>query len=404
MYTYQNERDYMIGICIQAGISCPSCENSIPLNALVPSIKCSSCGENQKLSLDNWKSILEDSIINAPAYEEGEGSSLSIFGSYNYKVTYGRLSPRYDDTKDTIDIDTLLASIDKGSVLHPVSKAPTSVRRIPEQYGSAFQGVIAIVGEESSLLPGTHGKQPVKESSSNPVAFQCPNCAGNLTIDGTKRMVDCSFCDTQVYLPDDLWHTLHPVKKKKRWFLLFDELRRPVEWPREVWDAVRDDEGNFYFVIEPSHSESPLLISTKQDRMLRWKRGDLEITPTTTRGDPRMAITEDNRLLITCADRSKLFIISAEDGTTIDILDEPQEKGESPEQYFSMKGCYDFGAFPNNTLLIYRSCDRKDDTGYFCELKRFDLKGNLLQLWNPSAEKLSFFEKVKKTFSSKIIP
>ncbi len=99
---------------------------------------------------------------------------------------------------------------DQFCILYP--KPSPAYEGIPEQYGNAFQGVKAIVGEEPSLLPGTHGKQPVKESSSRPVAFQCPNCADNLTIDGTKRMVDCSFCDTQVYLPDDLWHTLHPVK------------------------------------------------------------------------------------------------------------------------------------------------------------------------------------------------
>ncbi|MEN8209751.1 MAG: hypothetical protein ABFR50_10935, partial [Candidatus Fermentibacteria bacterium] len=63
----------MIGICIEAGISCPSCENHIPLNALVPSVKCSSCGEYLKLSPDNWKSVLEDAIIAAPSYNEDEG-------------------------------------------------------------------------------------------------------------------------------------------------------------------------------------------------------------------------------------------------------------------------------------------------------------------------------------------
>ena len=394
----------MIGICIEAGISCPSCENSIPLNALVPSIKCRSCGENLKLSLDNWKSVLEEAIKSAPSYGEGEGSKLNIFGSYNFKITYGRQTPRYDDTKDSIDMDTLLANIDAGQVLHPQSGAPTNIRRMPEQYREAFKGVVALVAEDPSMLPGSSAGQSLETASAGPVAFACPNCAGNLTIDGTERMVDCPFCDTKVYLPDGLWYTLHPAPKKKRWYLLFDELVRPVEWEREVYDALQDGEGNFYFALESGFNEPTLLLSTKPDRTLRWKRDDLDITPRTTRGHTKMTITSDNKLLVTCADRSKLFTIGMEDGATIDTLDEPGKKGESPFQYFSMKDTFDFGICPDNTLLLYRICHRKDANGFFYDLQRFDLDGNLLPLWDPEAEKLSFFEKVRKFFSSKTIP
>jgi len=61
-------------------------------------------------------------------------------------------------------------------------------------------------------------KQPVSE----PVAYSCPQCAGSLMIDGTDRLVKCSYCETRVYLPDDLWLRLHPAKKKSRWFIGFE--------------------------------------------------------------------------------------------------------------------------------------------------------------------------------------
>ncbi len=177
----------MIGICIEAGISCPSCENSIPLNALVPSIRCQGCGEDLKLSLDNWKSVLEEAIKSAPSYGEGEGSNLNIFGSYNFKVVYGRQTPRYDDTKDSIDTGTLLANIEAGKILHPQSGAPTSIRRMPEQYSEVFKGVVALVGEDLKLLPGSSEKQSLKTASSRPVAFACPNCAEYIP----ATMFDC---------------------------------------------------------------------------------------------------------------------------------------------------------------------------------------------------------------------
>jgi hypothetical protein len=392
----------MIGICIKAGITCPSCETKIPLNALVPSIRCPGCGDDLKLTLDNWKSVLENAIKNAPSYSEGEGSSMTVMGSYNYKIVYGKLSPRYDDTKESIDMDTLLGAIDQGVILHPETKAPTSIRRIPQEYAEEFKGVIALVGEDTSLLPGSEAGQNITEGTSGPVAFQCPGCAGNLIIDGKERTVVCSFCDTQVYLPDDLWFALHPVQKKKRWFLLFNEMVRPVEWEREVYDAAQDSEGNFYFALEADFQKPTLLLSTKPDRLLRWKRDDLNIVPRTTRGHPKMAVTQDGRLLVTCSDRAKLFIISPEDGSTIEVIDEPEE--EPSYRYFSMKDTFDFSVFPDNTLLLYRICHRKDDRGYFYDLQRFDLEGNLLELWDRTAEKLSFFDKVRKFFSSKTIP
>ncbi len=57
---------------------------------------------------------------------------------------------------------------------------------------------------------------------SEPVAFSCPQCAGSLMIDGNERLIQCEYCETRVYLPDDLWLQLHPAKKKTRWFIGFE--------------------------------------------------------------------------------------------------------------------------------------------------------------------------------------
>jgi hypothetical protein len=387
----------MIGICIEAGISCPSCESYVPLNALVPSVLCSGCGKDLELGIDVWKTVLEDSLEQASFLEDGEGSSSTIFGSYNYKVLYGRLAPRYDDTKDDIDIDMLLEKLDEGHVLHPESGAPTRIRRLPEQYRDAFRGVVALIGEDPSQLPGASEGQPMKTGLSGPIAFQCPNCGGSLIVDGTSRMADCRFCETQVYLPDDLWRRLHPVKKEKRWFLLFDEFQKPFTWGDDVWDAVYDTDGNLYILIEHEYGDSPLLVSTKPDRMLRWRRGDLDIKPSTSGGEPRIALAGDNRLLVTCG--SGLFILSSLDGSSLGVLDAPEGNGTPPEQRFSMKGCFDFGVFPGDTLFLYRDCDRSNESGYFYKFQRFDLEGNFKKLWDRTEEKLGFRDRVRKWWS-----
>jgi len=389
----------MIGICIEAGISCPSCESYVPLNALVPSVLCPGCGKDLELSLDVWKTVLEDSLEQASFLEDGEGSSSTIFGSYNYKVLYGRLAPRYDDTKDDIDIDMLLEKLDQGHVLHPESGAPTRVRRLPEQYRDTFKGVVALIGEDPSQLPGASEGLPMKTGLSGPIAFGCPNCGGSLIVDGTSRMVDCRFCETQVYMPDDLWRRLHPVKKEKRWFLLFDEFQKPFTWGDDIWDATCDADGNLYILTEPEYGDSPLLVSTKPDRLLRWRRDDLDIQPSTSRGEPMLALAGGNRLLVTCADRSGLFILSSIDGSSLGVLDAPEGDGSPPEECFSMKDCFDFAVFPNDTLFLYRDCDRSNESGCFYEFQRFDVDGNFLKLWDHIEEKPGFRDRMRKWWS-----
>ena len=52
--------------------------------------------------------------------------------------------------------------------------------------------------------------------------MQCMKCHATLPVDGTKRLVECSYCTARNYLPDDLWLALHPAAKRESWFMLLD--------------------------------------------------------------------------------------------------------------------------------------------------------------------------------------
>ncbi|MND08382.1 hypothetical protein D3C83_309560 [compost metagenome] len=51
--------------------------------------------------------------------------------------------------------------------------------------------------------------------------FKCPSCLAALPIVGEKRIVRCQYCESDVYLPDDLWLHFNPAAKRARWWLLF---------------------------------------------------------------------------------------------------------------------------------------------------------------------------------------
>ena len=55
-----------------------------------------------------------------------------------------------------------------------------------------------------------------------PIAVQCVSCSSVLSISSeTPRNCTCEHCGTVQYLPDPLWFALHPVKKRKHWYIRF---------------------------------------------------------------------------------------------------------------------------------------------------------------------------------------
>jgi hypothetical protein len=80
------------------------------------------------------------------------------------------------------------------------------------------------------------------------VVLNCPKCGGALTITAeSTRMTPCEFCQAQVYLPDDLWQALHPVKTARRWYVRCEgltkgqraqaEQRRQEQAQAQAWAA-----------------------------------------------------------------------------------------------------------------------------------------------------------------------
>ncbi|UCH79143.1 MAG: hypothetical protein JSU81_04125, partial [Candidatus Coatesbacteria bacterium] len=81
----------------------------------------------------------------------------------------------------------------------------------------------AEIQEEKAEPPPEEGE--AVEAAAAPVAFTCPQCAGSLLVDGRDRMIRCTYCGVNVFLPDELWFRLHPARKKRRWFVVYGDIR-----------------------------------------------------------------------------------------------------------------------------------------------------------------------------------
>jgi len=377
----------MIGICIKAGFTCPSCESFVPMNAFVKMISCPACMTDHKLTVDHWKTVLDGAVKEAPHSEEGEGSNSTVFGNFNYRIEYGRLKPRYEGTKDDIPIERILENLDEGYVTHPETGDRTPVRMFPDLYSGAFAGISVLIGEDTSMIPQDgEGSEVQTKNSSSPVALQCPNCGGSLIVDGINRIETCSYCDTKVHLPDDLWGILHPVRRAVRWYLLIDYSNIPFVWESEIYGAVAAGNGGVCLVVYNDYGDMPIISCLKPDGTQVWMRDDLEVRCEPEGYVPGIVADCCGNVLIMHENERDLYSISLEDGSVARLIKGAAATGELNEcpESLNMTEVKGMTCFPDGSILLLRSSD--NEAGYYHELVRFDSEGNPLPLWERKKE------------------
>ncbi len=199
---------------IEMSIKCPECDASVHIDGPYRKVFCLACQSDIDFPEEVWKDLMQDVATGIHDLKTGEGTNSNIFGHFNMKMTYGRLDPYCRKCKRDFDMKKDYNGIDKMICPDCGTSAPAYVA--PDWFREATKATGMTVGawpEKSN--PGD------EQSVSDPVAFSCPQCAGSLRIDGKERLVRCEFCETRVYLPDDLWLKLHPARKKTRWFISF---------------------------------------------------------------------------------------------------------------------------------------------------------------------------------------
>ena len=201
---------------IEMSIKCPRCDSPIHVNGPTRSLLCSSCQSEIEVPEDFWKGILEDVCSEVRNdLEEGEGSNSTIFGTFNTSLMYGRLNPYCLKCKKEFKLPEQCDSAFTYSCPECATKSP--VAPAPEWFMKMVPSAKLLVNATPELSDDVEEEPAV----SGPIAFFCPQCGGSLMIDGSERLIPCSYCNTSVYLPDDLWLRLHPARIKTRWFIGF---------------------------------------------------------------------------------------------------------------------------------------------------------------------------------------
>jgi pyruvate/2-oxoglutarate dehydrogenase complex dihydrolipoamide acyltransferase (E2) component len=195
---------------------CDECGNEYPLNGLVERVRCTGCGDMQTARAAFWKDYVSENVREASAPGQLAGGNILAGKHGKATISCVGIPPLCRKCYTLIDWTSV------ANAWGPAQQGPTEVKcvgcgephqaRIPPAWAPGiFPNVIFVLGETASA----------SQQAPKPVVFKCPSCMAALEIDqAAKRISHCKFCDSDIYLPDDLWLHFNPASKRGRWWIL----------------------------------------------------------------------------------------------------------------------------------------------------------------------------------------
>lgn len=207
--------------CLEVRVTCSSCGGSIPVNGPCIELNCPACFETMPVSTDILGGFLNDLEEEYEGITKGQGRGGTVIsGSGTYKYGYWRLPPRCSTCEKPLELEELgtgtTISCGGCEAKYHLFPAPAWLRKeVPSAVACVTPGP----------QPGPEGEQvmEIDESSPRLIVMSCPQCGGALSVStSSERIMNCGYCSTDVYVPDEVWTRLHPVHKSLEWFVILD--------------------------------------------------------------------------------------------------------------------------------------------------------------------------------------
>lgn len=203
---------------LKAHTQCSACGNPLIISSPGPQFHCRYCMSEIRIN----KEILRDLLATLrDALTERRGSYTMSFMTrgFTFGCELGRTPPECPSCGEALH----QAALSESALSHGEAarcgrcNAELPVMQIPSWLRKSLPKARYIIGAVEERPDGEPEKPAIEG-----VVLACPKCGGGLEIDGMTRIVPCTFCGSNVYLPDDLWLRLHPVKKATKWWVAFE--------------------------------------------------------------------------------------------------------------------------------------------------------------------------------------
>ena len=203
-------------------VDCPFCGQPVPINAPLERAHCAACSRDFPVPGEVFHRLL---VRFDDQYPKAEPSAVAVIAGLQVHVTSAASAPSCEKCGTAFD----LAGIAPGALhwFHCTGCGDAAVGFPPPEWLLTLVPTATYVAvSDVSALPGAITTAPARDAS-QPVVLPCPQCGAPLHITSdSARTLPCEYCKTDVYLPDDLWRRLHPMKTMAPWFVRFEGASR----------------------------------------------------------------------------------------------------------------------------------------------------------------------------------
>jgi len=187
---------------------CAHCGGPLPLFGPLREVPCEACGKTTPITANEWGRIL---MFGAQGF-----ASMNIGRHEIATGTAPHAKPACASCATPMPLDVLAVGSDASATCTCGEEIATYPA--PAWLREEVPALEQLYGAEREGSPSKPTRARVE-----PVAMACPKCGGSLDIAAdAQRTTKCTFCGASIYLPDDLWRSLHPVKTVRAWTVAFE--------------------------------------------------------------------------------------------------------------------------------------------------------------------------------------
>jgi DNA-directed RNA polymerase subunit RPC12/RpoP len=147
-------------------------------------------------------------------------SSGSIGSISEIKMNCRSHPAKCEECKTLLDEPDILDSItNKKPIYCKKCNHPMPVRPADDELKQFHPKAIGVINDSR----GFDAHPDTVENKSQTIVFSCMTCGAGLKLDKhSERLMKCTYCDNENYLPDAIWNRLHPYKEPEQIYLILD--------------------------------------------------------------------------------------------------------------------------------------------------------------------------------------
>jgi len=188
-------------------MNCKECGRLIPVNGPTQVLKCENCLNENELDDEFWTYIFEET---SPEWSMSDTCN----------VTFQTSAPKCSECDAELNVSK--AKLNDEVLICPKCGHHTTNSPAPDWFKKYKR---AGLPPQRIICGETQNEVSVdKINDGKAIALQCISCGAAMNVNTeTPRNCTCEHCDTVQYLPDPVWDALHPMKKRKVWYIYYSK-------------------------------------------------------------------------------------------------------------------------------------------------------------------------------------